>query len=408
MALHIIYRQHSLILKVLLAVLVCVPCLRSPLHAAKPEIALQGAFIYPRADLSINESIITWGQVALRHQLTKKISWNLLGDATGPTVTRPQGVRIYSGGLQLQLTPKLNLGLGRYALWNSLHTARFDGLQASIRRSRSSGWQEYTFYAGLVPTTEYHNDQGDDSTLVAGAMLKRVKKSMRYTVQVWTNEMGGESRIYFGGTLRKPIGSKINQTADLAVDLQNSALEKLRLHSHIRLTPKLGSYVQYRYSGSLAFVSYPWSDEALEPRQAISTGIDMKLTRISRVRASLNQRLGETSGTYLSVRYLMGGLQFAWMSQSQSAYGGQLLQISGQHAVSKKLMVGGYIGNNTYTLYERNDSGIDDAERSALGGSLWVQGLVGKHINYRVFAQYTQNRYFEQDGRVGLQVGYAL
>ena len=408
MILYKIYRRPSFILQVFLVAFVCLPGFISPLQAARPEIALQSAFIYPRPDLSIDESITTWGQVAIQHQLTRKISWHLLGDATGPTITRPQGVRIYSGSLQLQITPKVKLGLGRHALWNSLHAARFDGLQASLRKKRTVGWQEYTLYAGLVPTTEFHNDQGDDSTLVAGAMLKRVKNSLHYTVQVWTNEMGSENRLYFGGTLRKPVGPRINQTVDLAFDVQNSALEKLRLRSHIRLSPKLGSYVQYRYSGSLTFAPYPWSDEALEPRQAISTGIDMKVTRASRVRASVNQRLGESSGTYLSVQYLMGGLQLTWMSQNQTAYEGQVLQISGQHTLFKDLRVGANFGNNTYTLYGRKEDGISDAERTALGGALWIQGLIGKHLNYRLFAQYTQNRYFEQDGRIGLQVGYAL
>lgn len=405
---HKTYKKHSSTLQFLLLACVCIAGYTSSLRAAGPEIVLQGAFIYPRADLSADESITTWGQIAIRQQLTKKISWNLLGDATGPTITRPQGVRIYSGGIRLQLTPRLKLALGRHAVWNSLHVARFDGLQTSIRKNRATGWQEFTFYAGLVPTTEFHNDQGDDSTLVAGAMLKRVKNALCYTVQVWSNEMGGESRIYFGGTLRQPIGSRITQTADLAVDLQNSALEKIRLRSHIRLSSKLGSYVQYRHSGALTFAPYPWSEEALAPRQAFSAGIDMKLARKSQVRASVNQRLGESSGTYLSVRYLMGGLQLIWMSQSQTTYGGQVLQLCGQHTLHKNLTLGGSIGNNTYTLYEKNDPEIKDAERSALSGSLWIQGFPGKHLNYRLFAQYSQNRYFEQDGRIGLQVGYAL
>jgi hypothetical protein len=408
MAVHKTHKKHSSVLQLLLIAVVFIAGYTAPLRAARPEIALQGAFVYPRADLSPDESIITWGQFVIRQQLSKKISWNILGDATGPTITRPEGMRIYSGGIQLQFTPHLKLALGRHAQWNSLHTARFDGLQASIRKSRAIGWQELSFYAGLVPEMEYHNDQGDDGTLAAGAMLKRVKRALRYTVQVWTNEMGDESRIYFGGTLRRPIGSRITQVADLAVDLQNSALEKLRLRSHIRLSSKLGSYVQYRHSGSLTFAPYPWSAEALAPRQALSAGIDMKLARKSQVRASVNQRLGESSGTYLSVRYLMGGLQFVWMSQSQTTYGGQVLQLSGQRTLFRGLTLGGSIGNNSYTLYEKNDPGIEDAERSALGGSLWIQGFLGQHLNYRLFAQYSQNRYFEQDGRFGLQVGYAL
>ncbi|MFC1619125.1 hypothetical protein ACFL45_04185 [Candidatus Neomarinimicrobiota bacterium] len=408
MAVHKTYKKHSSALQLLLFVLVFIAGYTAPLRAGRPEIALQGAFVYPRADLSTDESITTWAQVAIRHQLSKKIGWNLLGDATGPTITRPEGMRIYSGSIQLQFAPHFKLALGRHAQWNSLHTARFDGLQTSIRKNSTAGWQELTIYAGLVPTMEYHNDQGDDNTLAAGAMLKRVRKALRYTVQVWTNEMGGESRIFFGGSLRRPIGARITQVADLAVDLQNSVLEKLRLRSHIRLSSKLGSYVQYRHSGSLTFAPYPWSEEALAPRQAFSAGIDMKLARKSQVRASVNQRLGESSGTYLSVRYLMGGLQFVWMSQSQTTYGGQVLQLSGQQTLFKKLTLGGSIGNNTYTLYERNDPGIKDADRSALGGSLWIQGFLGQHLNYRLFAQYSQNRYFEQDGRIGLQVGYAL
>jgi hypothetical protein len=408
MALHKTCKKHSSALQFLLLAFVCIAGYASPLHAAQPEIALQGGFVYPRADLSIDESITTWGQIVIRHQLSQKISWNILGDATGPTITRPEGLRIYSGGIQLRFSPGLNLALGRHVQWNSLHAARFDGLQMSIRKSRTTGWQELTFYAGLVPETEYHNDQGDDNTLAAGAMLKRVKNSLRYTVQLWTNEMGGESRVYFGGSLRQPIGSRITQVADLAVDLQNSTLEKLRLRSHIRLSSNLGSYVQYRHSGSLTFTPYPWSEEALAPRQALSAGIDMKLARKSQVRASVNQRLGESSGTYLSVRYLMGGLQFVWMSQSQTTYGGQVLQLSGQRTLSKSLTLGASIGNNTYTLFEKNDDGIEDAERSALGGSFWIQGFLGQHLNYRLFAQYSQNRYFEQDGRIGLQVGYAL
>lgn len=415
MMLHKTYAQHLSVLHFLLAAFILTVSISSPLDAARPEVALQGAFVYPRADLSVDESIIPWGQFAIRHQLSKKISWSVLGDVTGPTITRPRGMRLYSGDIQLQLKPSWNLALGRHALWNSLHTARFDGFQTSISPKSTAMWKALTFYAGMVPATEFRNDLGDGNTMVTGAILKREKNSLHYTLQAWSNEMGGktrvyigESRVYRGRTLKGPLPLRITQRTDFAYDLKNSSLEKLRLRSHIRLSSKLGAFAQYRYSGSLTFAPYPWSEEALEPRQAIATGIDMKITRTSQVRASVNQRLGKSSGTYLSVRYLMGGLQFTWMSQSQAAYGGQVIQVSGQRALSKMLTVGGYIGNNTYTLYERNDDGIDDAERSALGGSLWIQGYIGTRINYRLFAQYSQNRYFEQDGRVGLQVGYAL
>ncbi len=38
----------------------------------------------------------------------------------------------------------------------------------------------------------------------------------------------------------------------------------------------------------------------------------------------------------------------------------------------------------------------------------WVQNSGPGRMGFRLFTQFTQNRFFESDGRLGLQVTYAL
>ncbi|MBA7631541.1 hypothetical protein ES703_39073 [subsurface metagenome] len=191
------------------------------------------------------------------------------------------------------------------------------------------------------------------------------------------------------------------------------SIDKIRLRTQVSLTPKVGTYAQYRYARHLTMTAYPMADEPPAPRHAFAAGLNVRVIRNIQLRLSLVQRLGKSSGRYISARLAWGGLAIAWQSRAQSLYGSQYLSLSGQHTLFRKTRVGLSLGTNTYALYDEqspavSDLGIDKEDLSALMASFWVQGTMGRHLGYRLFGQYAQNRYFKQDGRIGLQVSYAL
>jgi hypothetical protein len=385
----------------------------SVVWAAKPEVVFQGAMVYPRSDIAPGEELVWRGQLTVRHTLGSRLSWYLLGDATPATLTRSADTRIYSGHVQLKLTPTWQVTAGRQALWNTLQTTRFDGVAIDRLKGSFGDSRQLSFYAGLAPDDEIRTDYGDAGTLVAGGMLKRTVGPTHYSVQVWMNEMNGNARAYVGGSLRRRFGSHLTQVADIAMDIQQAALDKVRLRTQVFLSPRISTYVQYRYAGHLTISPYPWVDKTLDPRHAISTGVRLTPWNGLQLRMSLVQRLGDNAGRYLSAQLSLGPLQFAWQSQDQTLYNSQCLQLSGQHTLFSSLKVGGSVGTGSYALYDTKSRSVEnlnvsEEERSTLSAAGWLQGAIGQHLTYRIFGQYAQNRYFKQDGRFGLQASYAL
>ncbi|UCH11365.1 MAG: hypothetical protein JSU61_05610 [Fidelibacterota bacterium] len=381
--------------------------------AAAPEIVLKGAMVYPRSDITTNEELVWQSQLTIRHRIGSRFSWYLLSDATPATLTRAAGARIYSGHVQFKLSPTWKITAGRQVQWNTLHTSRFDGISISRRKGSFRDSRQLSLYVGLSPDDEVRTDYGDAGTLVAGGILKRTLGSTHYSVQAWMNEMDNNSRAFVGGSLRRRFGDRLTQVADLAFDLQQSALEKVRLRTQIRLSTKISTHVQYRYAGHLTVSPYPWIDKPLDPRHAISAGMTLTPWQGLQLRMNLVQRLGENASRYLSTQFRLGPVQFAWQLQDQTLCRGQHLELSAQHTLFGSTLVGGSVGSGTYALYDTKspavaDLYLDEEERSLFATKGWLQGTLGKHLTYRLFGQYAKNRYFKQDGRFGLQVSYAL
>ncbi|UCH61812.1 MAG: hypothetical protein JSU77_08345 [Fidelibacterota bacterium] len=385
----------------------------SSVKANRPTVVLQSGLVYPRSDLTAAETLVWRGQFTIRHHLSERLSWYMLGDVMPTTMIRPAGPHLYSGRVQIRLNPTWKTIIGRQIQWDALHTTRFDGLTLNRRKGSFSDQRLITLYAGVTPQNELGTDYGDAGTVVAGGLYRRMAGPSHTSLQLWTNEMGGERRLYIGSTLRRRFGRRIIQIADLALGLLHPSIDKIRLRTQIRLTPKVSTHVQYRYSQHLTIIAYPMADELPDPRHALAAGLNVRVISTIQLRLNLVQRLGKRSGHYISARLAWGRLAVAWQSRAQSIYGSQYLLLSGQHTLFKRTRVGLSLGANTYALYDEqsqavSDLGITKEDLSALMASFWVQGTLGCHWSYRLFGQYAQNRYFKQDGRVGLQVSYAL
>ncbi len=155
----------------------------STVQAAKPEAVLRGTFVYPRGDITATESLVWRGQLTVRHQVTQRVSWQLLGDITPATLTRPAGLRLYSGQIQARITPDWKVTLGRQFLWNNLQTARFDGIALGRHTGTFRNSRQLTLYAGQTPDTELRTDYGEAGKPVAGGMFQLTNGSSRYGLQ---------------------------------------------------------------------------------------------------------------------------------------------------------------------------------------------------------------------------------
>ena len=407
------YRIYSIALRSITTCLVCLLLAGSTIKATRPDVVFRSTFVYPRSGLDTSETLVWRGQLTVRQNISERLSWYLLGDVMPATLTRPEGLRFYSGHVQIRLNPAWKTIIGRQVRWGALHTTRFDGFTLDRRKGSFSDQRQLTLYAGITPRNGLGTDYGDAVKVVAGGLYRRTTGPSQATLQFWTNEMGGERRLYAGSTWRQRFGRRITQVADLALDLVHLSIDKIRLRTQVSLTPKVGTYAQYRYARHLTMTAYPMADEPPAPRHALAAGLNIRVIRNMQLRLGLVQRLGESSGRYLSAELTWGGLAFAWQSRAQTIYGGQYLLLSGQHTLFKKTRVGLSLGTNTYALYDDrsqavSDLGIDKENLSALMASFWVHGTIGRHWSYRLFGQYTQNRYFKQDGRIGLQVSYAF
>lgn len=392
----------------------------STIQAAKPEAVLRGTFVYPRSDITATESLVWRGQLTVRHQVTQRVSWNLLGDLTPATLTRPARLRLYSGQIHAGITPDWKVTLGRQFLWNNLQTARFDGIALGRHTGTFRNSRQLTLYTGQTPDTELRTDYGEAGKPVAGGMFQLTNGSSRYGVQAWATHMTGTLNFYLGGSLRRRLGSRLTQVADLAFNLTAKNPEKIRLRTQVRLTQTSIVYVQYRYAGQLSLNPYPWlPDTTFAPRQNLSAGAHFSPLKGLQLGVSLSQRLGNHDDRYLRAQLAWGGLMFTWQANAQSIYEGHYVQLSCQHRLSGHLKVGGSIGAGSYTLFDENSDAVSrmtsagildaaQATRSSLAATFWLQGSSSGRFSYRLFTQFTRNRLFNQDGRVGLQVSYAF
>jgi len=394
----------------------------STVQAAKPEAVLRGTFVYPRSDITATESLVWRGQLTVRHQVTQRVSWHFLGEITPATLTRPAGLRLYSGQIQAGITPDWKMTLGRQFLWNNLQTTRFDGIALGRHTGTFRNSRQLTLYAGKTPDTELRTDYGEAGKPVAGGMFQLTNGSSRYGLQAWATHMTGTLNFYLGGSLRRRLGSRLTQVADLAFNLTAKNPEKIRLRTQVHLTQTGVVYFQYRFAGQLSLNPYPWvPDTTFAPRQNLSAGAHWSPLKGLQLGVSISQRLGNHDDRYLRAQLAWGGLMFTWQANAQSIYEGHYVQLSGRHHLSGHLQAGGSIGAGSYTLFDENSDAVShmtsagildaaqaQATRSSLAATFWLQGSSNSRFSYRLFTQFTRNRLFNQDGRVGLQVIYAF
>ncbi len=392
----------------------------SSLPAARPQVLLQGGFVTPRSDLSADDALVWRGRLSVNHRLNDRLSWDLFGDLTPATLTRPAGLWLYSGRVNYRLSATWLAALGRQQFWNSLHATRFDGIALKKKVAAAGKSRQLKFYAGVTPDSEIATGYSQGGQPVFGGLMHIAQGSTSYGVQVWGNYRRDELQTYLGGTLRKKFGP-LSQVADLALNLAQAAPEKIRLRTVYRLTPRATIHIQYRYAGQLTQRPYAWvsEDTTFAPRQVVSAGGRVALAGRMQVRLSLSQRLGGSQARYLLADVSWGGLALAWRMNTQSLYEGNYAQLSARTSIQGKLQVGGSLGAGTYSRFDDDSPAVSDltgqnsrinraaTDESTLMGTAWLQGSF-RNLTYRLFTQYTKNRFFEKDGRLGLQITYAF
>ena len=391
------------------------------LPAAKPQVLLQGGFVTPRSDLTADEGLVWRGRMRITHQLTDRLDWSLFGDYTPETITRPAGLWLYSGKISYRLNTNWSVALGRQSFWNSLHSARFDGLSLDKRAGTTGKYRQLKFYAGVVPDTEISTGYSQSGQPVFGVSQGFTRGRSNYGVQVWGNYLREELQYYLGGTARLNIGRRLLQTADLALNLAQASPDKIRLRTVYRLSPRVSVNLQYRYAGSTTVNPYPWVEDGdFDPRQVVSLGTSLNLAGKLLVRLSFSQRLGTNESQYLMTRLSWKWLTFSWRLNSQSLYEGSYAQLGAQMGLWGKLKLGGSVGAGSYSRFDDDSPAVtamaaqnsqvtrESTEQTTLALTAWVQNSGSGRLGYRLFTQYTQNRSFESDGRLGLQVTYAL
>lgn len=380
--------------------------------AAKPEVALRGSLVYPRGDIRADTTVVWLSQLSVQHQISSKVNWNLTGDLSPATLSRPAGLRLYAGQVKIQFKPGLSTSFGRQVLWNSLQITRFDGATFSLRRGSLGKSKQLLVYAGVSPDSTLRTGYSDVRSPVAGAIVQLTNGATRSVIQTWTVSRNDNLNFYLGGSLRRRFGSRITQIADVALNITETSPEKIRLRTIVRATPNLNLYAQYRYAGQLTFNPYPWvQNKTFQPRHNLSLGGNISLLQALQVRVSLTQRL-DHKDRYVTANIYWGGIMLSWQSNMQSLYKGQSLQLATQKALFKSVKIGGSLSLGRYVLFDGESSAtaaIAEAGESqqSQAATCWLQGS-GKHLSYRIFTQFTRNRYFKQDGRIGLQVTYAL
>ncbi|MCH7940309.1 MAG: hypothetical protein IID13_11290 [Candidatus Marinimicrobia bacterium] len=393
----------------------------SSLPAARPQVILQGGFVTPRSDLSADDALVWRARLIVNQRLNDRLSWDLFGDLTPATLTRPAGLWLYSGRVNYRLSTTWLAALGRQQFWNALHATRFDGIALTKKVTAPGQSRQLKIYAGVTPDSEIATGYSQGGQPVFGGLLHIAQGSTSYGIQVWGNYRRDQLQTYLGGSIRKKLGS-LSQVADLALNLSQAAPEKIRLRTVYRLSSRAAVHLQYRYAGQFTMNPYTWmsADTSFAPRQVISAGGRLALADRVLVRLSLSQRLGGSQAQYLLASVSWGGLALAWRMNAQSLYEGHYTQLSARSSVWGKLKVGGSLGAGTYSRFDDHspavsqlagqDSRINRAatEESTLAATAWVQRTGAGRLGYRLFTQYTRNRYFNADGRVGLQVTYAF
>ncbi len=223
----------------------------SSLPAARPQVILQGGFVTPRSDLSADDALVWRGRLSVNHRLSDRLSWDLFGDLTPETLTRPAGLWLYSGRVNYRLSATWLTALGRQQFWNSLHATRFDGIALDKKTGIAGKVHQLKFYAGVTPDSEIATGYSQGGQPVFGGLLKITRAGASYGAQVWGNYRRDELQTYLGGTVRRKFGPRLLQVADLALNLAQAAPEKIRLRTIYRLTPRATMHLQYRYAGQL-------------------------------------------------------------------------------------------------------------------------------------------------------------
>ncbi len=389
------------------------------LSAGKPDILITGAFVTPRADLSAEDNLIWRTQMVVSQQFGTNMSLSFSGEYAPELLNRPAGFNLYSGALNYKFNQNLKVKLGRINRWSSLLPIRYDGLSASYKFW--GGRHEIQVFGGVTPEeSPITNSFGQGGKPVGGLACQLRKGTNSYGAQVWTNTINDQQAMYVGGSIRQYFGRRLLQIVDLVYNTAATSTEKIRLRTNFRASKAATVYVQYRAAGRLqSYYAYPFIKKSTElpDRQVVSIGGTYRMGRTAYLTCAVNQRL-VYEARYITLNAGWKRLALYTAISSLSSYTGQAVQIAYQQPLFKNLTAGGSVGMGRYSLIDddalaianANDSSISAAEtmEQNMSATLWIKSTGSGAIQYRLFGQYTTNRIFSTDGRIGLQVSYAL
>jgi hypothetical protein len=391
--------------------------LATGLSAGKPDILITGAFVTPRADLSEKGNLIWRSQLIASQGFGAKVSLSFSGEFAPEMLNRPAGFNLYSGALSYQVNQKLKVKIGRINRWNSMLPVRYDGLSAIYKLA--GGKQEIQLFGGLTPDSPITNGYGQSGETIGGLAYYLRKGKNSYGAQVWSNTINDQQALYVGSSIRQYFGSRLLQVVDVAYNLDPGIVEKLRVRTSYRASKAGSIYLQYRSAGQFLYNAYPFADDPadLPNRQVVSVGGTCRMGRMAYLTCAVNQRLIYES-RYITLNAGWKNFSIYTALSSLSSYTGQAVQVAYQQPLFKNLIAGGSVGFGSYSLIDDDAEVIKNANVASISAAetkqentsatFWIKSAGASPVQYRLFGQYTKNRMFDTDGRIGLQVSYAL
>ncbi|MCH7733265.1 MAG: hypothetical protein IIB44_12290 [Candidatus Marinimicrobia bacterium] len=364
------------------------------------NVQISTSLVYPRIDIQTEDQIVSRARFVFNNDLGKIGDVRLDFEYGSPAISQRDRLRIYVLRFRMKVGFNHRVEAGRLTEWNPLYIARVDGVRASLKL-KSLG--TVTYLGGVISSNDFSSESYSIDNNAHYLEWKTNIRSNRYSLNGWILNDGESSKLFSGVSFYQKLPLRIKLTGYLSWDFHRAETQKVRVRFFRTFRVSHTLFAEYRYRSLSVLKPYPWVRKNITTRPAVSFGVTSRISpTILWTNTFLTRVTDREAGTYFKSKIQWSMISVSFVTENQNLAESTGGTFSVTHDFSNSLSAGGSISYRAYTF----NNNYDTLDASGLYG--WVNFQPNSHIKIKFTGQFYRNRFFNQDGRAGLSLSYAI
>lgn len=364
------------------------------------NVQISTSLVYPRIDIQTEDQIVSRARFVFNNDLGKIGDIRVDLDYGSTTISQQDMLRMYIFRIGMKVGSNHRVEVGRLSEWNPLYITRVDGIRAQLKL-KSFG--TVTYLGGVISSNSFSSNDYSVEDNAHYLEWKTNIGSNRYSLNGWVLNDGESAQLFSGVSFYQKLPSRIKLTGYLSWDFHRAEAQKVRVRFFRTFRVNHTLFAQYRYRSLSVLKPYPWVHKNVTARPAVSFGVTSRISpTILWTNTFLTRATDRETGTYFKskIQWSMISVSFVMENQNLAESTGGTFSVT--HDFSNSLSAGGSISYRAYTF--NND--YDTLDATGFYG--WVNFQPNSNIQIKFTGQFYRNRFFNQDGRAGLSLSYAI